>query len=90
MNRTEMRCSVRVMNSFKAKVGLHLESTLILILLLCDGRLTDEIRQDSPWTIYTDGQRVCCRHRDQVEENLKRWRYALDRRVLNVNCRKTE
>lgn len=54
-------------------------------------RLTDEIRQEAPWS----------ENREQVEESLEKWRHALERRrrvkairsktaYVSVNERKTD
>ena len=40
-------------------------------------RLTDEVRQESPWTMmFTDDNVVCSESWEQVEEHLERWRYG--------------
>ncbi|KAI5098265.1 gastrula zinc finger protein XlCGF28.1-like [Silurus meridionalis] len=44
-------------------------------------RLTDDIRQESPWTImFVNDIVICGESREQVEKSLERWRYALERR----------
>ena len=50
---TAVRCSAGLMDSFKVKVGLHQGSALspFLFTMVMD-RLTDEIRQESPWMDY--------------------------------------
>ncbi|GLD52571.1 myosin-IIIa-like protein [Lates japonicus] len=54
-------------------------------------RLTDEVRQESPWTMmFADDIVICSESREQVEENLERWRYALERRGMKVSHSKTE
>ena len=62
-------------------------------------RLTDEVRQESPWTMFFADDiaaivvnvvaAVCRESRVQVEETLDRWRYALGR-GLNIIRDKTE
>ena len=54
-------------------------------------RLTDEIRQESPWTImFADDLVTCGEGRQQGEANLARWRYALERRGMKVSRSKRE
>ncbi|KAF7698187.1 hypothetical protein HF521_004697, partial [Silurus meridionalis] len=54
-------------------------------------RLTDEVRQESPWTMmFADDIVICGESREQVEKSLERWRYALERRVMKVSRSKTE
>ena len=89
---TAVRCAVGVTDSFKVKVGLHQGSALspFLFALVMD-RLTDEVRQESPWTMmFADDIVICSESREQLEENLERWRYALERRGMKVNTCKTE
>ena len=71
--------------NFQVGVGLHQGSALIpfLFAVVMD-RLTDEVRQESPWTMFfvddsvvAAAAAVCRESRVQVEETLDRWRYAL-------------
>ncbi|KAK2882215.1 hypothetical protein Q8A73_022725 [Channa argus] len=50
--KTVVRCAVGVTEEFKVEVGLHQGSALspFLFALVMD-RLTDEVRQESPWTM---------------------------------------
>ena len=51
---------------------------------------TDEVRQESPWTmIFVDDNVICSESREQVEENLKTWSYALEQRRMKVSRRET-
>ncbi|KAK3533449.1 hypothetical protein QTP70_022252, partial [Hemibagrus guttatus] len=53
--------------------------------------LSEEIRQESPWTMmFADDIVICSESREQVEENLERWRFALERRGMKVSRSKTE
>ncbi|KAK3552622.1 hypothetical protein QTP86_017898 [Hemibagrus guttatus] len=53
--------------------------------------LSEEVRQESPWTMmFSDEIVICSESRDQVEENLERWRFALERRGMKVSRSKTE
>ncbi|XP_058483140.1 uncharacterized protein LOC131458247 [Solea solea] len=87
-----VRCAVGVTEKFKVEVGLHQGSALIpfLFAVVMD-RLTDEVIQESPWTMmFADDIVICGESRDQVEEKLKRCRYALERRGMKVSHSKTE
>ena len=81
-----MHCKIKV------EVGLHQGSTLnpFLFAMVMD-RLTDGVRQESPRTmIFADDVVIRNESREQVEEKLERWRYALERRGIKVSCSKTE
>ena len=54
-------------------------------------RMTDEVREEAPWTMmFADDIVICSESKEQVEEKLESWRYALERRGMKVNRRKTE
>uniref|UniRef100_A0AAQ6IM76 ribonuclease H n=1 Tax=Anabas testudineus TaxID=64144 RepID=A0AAQ6IM76_ANATE len=77
---TVVRCAVVQTEEFKVEVGLHQGSALspFLFAMLMD-RLTDEVRQESPWTMmFADDIVICSESREQVEEQLERWRFALE------------
>lgn len=42
------------------------------------------------WTMKEDNFVICGKSRELVEENLKSWRYFLERRRMKVSCCKTE
>ncbi|KAK3525864.1 hypothetical protein QTP70_010936 [Hemibagrus guttatus] len=49
-------------------------------------QLSEEDRQESPWTMmFADDIVICSESREQVGENLERWRFALERRGMKVN-----
>ncbi|KAF7709800.1 hypothetical protein HF521_016650 [Silurus meridionalis] len=51
-------------------------------------RLTDEVRQESPWTMmFLDDIVICGESREQVEKSLEGWRYVLERRGIKVSRR---
>ncbi|KAK2896145.1 hypothetical protein Q8A73_015633 [Channa argus] len=90
--KTVVRCVVGVTEEFKVEVGLHQGSALspFLFALVMD-RLTDEVRQESPWTMmFADNIVICSESREQVEENLERWRSALENRGMKLSRSKTE
>ncbi|KAK3542878.1 hypothetical protein QTP70_006134 [Hemibagrus guttatus] len=91
-SRTVVRCAVGQTEEFKVEVGLHQGSALspFLFAMVMD-QLSEEVRQESPWTMmFADDIVICCESREQVEENLERWRFALERRGMKVSGSKTE
>ncbi|KAK3553111.1 hypothetical protein QTP86_031688 [Hemibagrus guttatus] len=91
-SRTVVRCAVGQIEEFKVEVGLHQGSALspFLFAMVMD-QLSEEVRQESPWTMmFADDLVICSQSREQVEENLERWRFALERRGMKVSRSKTE
>ncbi|KAK3506592.1 hypothetical protein QTP70_010223 [Hemibagrus guttatus] len=91
-SRTVVRCAVGQTEEFKVEVGLHQGSALspFLFAIVMD-QLSEEVRQESPWTMmFADDIVICSESREQVEENLERWRFALERRGMKVSRSKTE
>ena len=89
---TAVRCAVGVTEGFEVKVGLHQGSALspCLFAMVMD-RMTDDIREEAPWTMmFADDIVICSESKEQVEEKLESWIYALERRGMKVNRRKTE
>ncbi|KAK3535533.1 hypothetical protein QTP70_016803, partial [Hemibagrus guttatus] len=91
-SRTVERCAVGQTEEFNVEVGLHQGSALspFLFAMVMD-QLSEEVRQESPWTMmFADDIVICSESREQVEENLERWRFALERRGMKVSHSKTE
>ncbi|KAK3506858.1 hypothetical protein QTP70_029531, partial [Hemibagrus guttatus] len=91
-SRTVVRCAVGQTEEFNVEVGLHQGSALspFLFAIVMD-QLSEEVRQESPWTmIFADEIVICSESREQVEGNLERWRFALERRGMKVSRSKTE
>ena len=89
---TAVRCAVGVTEGFEVKVGLHQGSALspCLFAMVMD-RMTGEIREEAPWTMmFADDNVICSESKEHVEEKLESWRYALERRGMKVNRRKTK
>ncbi|KAK3565386.1 hypothetical protein QTP86_007665 [Hemibagrus guttatus] len=83
-SRTVVKCAVGQTEEFKVEVGLHQGSALspFLFAIVMD-QLSEEVRQKSPWTMMlADDIVICSESREQVEENLERWRIALERRGM--------
>ncbi|KAK3540824.1 hypothetical protein QTP86_002367 [Hemibagrus guttatus] len=91
-SRTVVRCAVGQTEEFKVEVGLHQGSTLnpFLFAIVMD-QLSEEVRQESPWTMmFADDIVICSESREQGDENLERWKFALERRGMKVSRSKTE
>ncbi|KAK3542378.1 hypothetical protein QTP86_025843 [Hemibagrus guttatus] len=91
-SRTVVRCAVGQTEEFNVEVGLHQASALssFLFAIVMD-QLSEEVRQESPWTMmFADDIVICSESREQVEENLERWRFVLERRGMKVSRSKTE
>ncbi|KAK3513085.1 hypothetical protein QTP70_000977 [Hemibagrus guttatus] len=91
-SRTVVRCAVGQTEEFKVEVGLHQGSALspFLFAIVMD-QLSEEVRQESPWTMmFADDIVICSESREQVEENQERCRFALERRGMKVCRSKTE
>ena len=89
---TAVRCAVGVTEGFELKVGLIQGSALspCLFAMVMD-RMADDVREEAPWTMmFADAIVICSESKEQVEEKLESWRYALERRGIQVNMRKTE
>ncbi|KAK3543047.1 hypothetical protein QTP70_009309 [Hemibagrus guttatus] len=86
-SRTVVRCAVGQTEEFDVELGLHQGSALspFLFAMVMD-QLSEEVRQESPWTMmFADDIVICSESREQVEENLERWRFALERRGMKVS-----
>ncbi|KAK3513968.1 hypothetical protein QTP70_000169, partial [Hemibagrus guttatus] len=74
-SRTVVRCAVGQTEEFNVEVGLHQGSALspFLFAMVMD-QLSEEVRQESPWTMmFADDIVICSESREQVEESLERW-----------------
>ncbi|KAK3553332.1 hypothetical protein QTP70_000849 [Hemibagrus guttatus] len=91
-SRTVVRCAVGQTEEFNVKMGLHQGSALspFLFAIVMD-QLFEEVRQESPWIMmFADDIVICSESMEQVEENLERWRFALERRGMKVSRIKNE
>ena len=89
---TAVRCAVGVTEGFEVKLALHQGSALspCLFAMVMD-RMTDEIREEATWTMmFPDDIVICSESKEQVEEKLESWIYALERRGMTVNMIKTK
>ena len=76
---TTVRCAVGITEGFKVEVRLHQGSALspFLFAMVMD-RLTDEVRQESPWNMmFADDIVIFSESKEQVERSLERRRYHL-------------
>ena len=54
-------------------------------------RLTDEVKREPPWTmLFFDDIVICEETREEVEQRLECWKYALERRKMKVSRSKTK
>ncbi|KAK3540283.1 hypothetical protein QTP70_029609, partial [Hemibagrus guttatus] len=91
-SRTVVKCAVGQTEEFKVEVGLHQGSALspFLFAMVMD-QLSEEFRQESPWTMmFADDIVIGSESREQMEESLEKWRFALERRGIKVSRSKTE
>ncbi|KAK3538421.1 hypothetical protein QTP86_001762 [Hemibagrus guttatus] len=68
-SRTVVRCAVGQTEEFNVEVGLHQGSALspFLFAIVMD-QLSEEVRQESPWTMmFADDIVICSEIREQVE-----------------------
>ncbi|KAK3543882.1 hypothetical protein QTP70_030154 [Hemibagrus guttatus] len=81
-SRTVVRCAVGQTEELKVEVGLHQGSALspFLFAIVMD-QLSEEVRQESPWTMMFADDIVICS---------ERWRFSLERRGMKVSGSKTE
>ena len=89
---TTVRSAAGLTEEFKIGVGLHQGSALspFLFAIIID-RLTEDIRKDAPWDmLFADDIVLSRQNHRELEEYLKIWRNALERRGLKVSRSKTE
>ena len=82
-----VRCALETTESFKIKIGLYQGSALNSFLFaVIMNRLTDEVTREPPWTmLFADDIVICEETRKEVEQRLKCWRYALERRGMKIS-----
>ena len=89
---TSVKCAAGSTEGFTVKVGLHQGSALspFLFAMIMD-ELTGDIRKEAPWSmLFADDVVLCSENRKELEQDLERWRYALERRGMRVSRSKTE
>ena len=89
---TAIRTAVGLTESFQVKVGLHQGSSLspFLFAVIMD-RLTDELREEPPWTMmFVDDIVLSGKTIEEVQQKTEKWRQGLERRGMRVSRTKTE
>jgi len=89
---TVIKTAVGTTDSFNVGVGLHQGSALspVLFALIMD-RLTDEIREDAPWTmLFADDIVLIGKTKEEVQRKVEKWREMLEKRGMKVSRSKTE
>jgi len=91
-SQTAVRSAVGTSMWFNVEVGLHQGSapSPFLFAMVMD-RLTDDVRREAPWNMmFADDIVIASESREQAEEDLERWRFALERRGMKVSRSKAE
>ena len=89
---TSVNTAVGETEEVNIEVGLHQGSALspFLFILIMD-TITDDIDEDSPWTmLFADDLVLCDRDSERVEEWLERWREHLGDAGLKLSRTKTK
>ena len=56
--------------------GINIQLSPCLYAIVMD-RMTDEIREEAPWTMmFADDIVICSESKEQVEEKLESWRFG--------------
>ena len=85
---TTVRSAAGLDEEFKVGVGLHQGSFLFAIFM---DKLTKDIRKNAPWDmLFADDIVLSRKNHRELEDDLKIWRNALERRDLKVCRSKTE
>ena len=89
---TVVRCAAGLTEPFNVKVGLHQGSALSPSLCaVVMAHLTGEMRNEAPWSMMFADDIVLVREsREEIEQDLERWRTSLERRGMKVRRTKTE
>lgn len=68
------------------EVGLYQGSALRPFFAMVMDRLTDEVRQESSWTVmFADDIVKCSESRAKVTDMFVEWRFALERRGMKIS-----
>ena len=89
---TTVRSAAGLTEEFKVGVGLHQGSALspFLFFIIMD-KLMEGIRKDTPWDmLFADDIVLSRQSHKELEDGLKIWRNALERRGLKASWSKTE
>ena len=87
-----IHCNLCVTEPFKVRVGLHQGSPLspFLFAIIMD-TLTEDIRKEAPWSmLFANDVILCSVDKETLEEDLEKWRDALEKRGMRMWRSKTE
>ena len=89
---TVARCISKMTEPFQVRVGLHQGSALtpFLFAIIMD-TLTEDIRKEAPWSmLFADDVVLGSVDKETLEEDLGKWRDALEKRGMRMSRSKTE
>ena len=89
---TVVRCAIETTENFKVEVGLHQGSALSpFVFSVIMNRLTDKVKREPLRTMQLADDIVIYEEtREEVEQRLECWRYALAKRVMKVSRSKNK
>ena len=86
---TEVKCAVGTTKAFPIEVGLHQGSALspFLFAIIMDSQ-TENCREEAPWQMmFADDVVLCEIDKKELDEDLERWRDALEKRGMKILLR---
>ncbi|XP_063593838.1 uncharacterized protein LOC134770829 [Penaeus indicus] len=89
---TTVRCAVSTTEGFKVEVGLHQGLALrpFLFAIIMDTLSTVLLFLGPPSMLFADDILLCTEDNEEAEQELERWRHALERRGVKVSRSKTK
>ena len=89
---SSIRCPVGVSEPFDIRVGVHQGSALSpLLFILCMDTVTADLQTPHPWSLlYADDVMLASETRNELEQQVNRWKTRLDEYGMRLNLTKTE